>query len=75
LIHIKTVLLFVMHRKKSVYVKAADEELIASKVARRIEFKYGAIREKAVLYRGHDTVIDGIKYLNVERYLEQLGNN
>ena len=44
-------------------------------MCRRIEFKYGAIQEKIVLYRGHDTVVDGIRYLNVERYLEQLGNN
>ena len=49
--------------------------LMNEDMCRRIEFKYGAIKEKAVLYRGHDTVIDDIKYLNVERYLEQLGNN
>lgn len=49
--------------------------LVNEDMCRRIEFKYGAIHEKIVLYRGHDTVIDGIKYLNVERYLEQLGNN
>ncbi len=44
-------------------------------MCRRIEFKYGAINEKIVLYRGQNTVVDGIKYMNVERYLEQLGNN
>ena len=43
--------------------------LLNEEMCKRIEFKYGTIQEKAVLYRGEDTEVDGIKYINVERYL------
>lgn len=37
-----------------------------------IEKKYGDIIKKIVLYRGKDTVVDNIQYLNVEKYLKEL---
>lgn len=46
--------------------------LVNEEMCRRIEFKYGVIQDKVVLYRGKDTVVDGIKYVNVEKYLMQL---
>lgn len=35
-------------------------------------FRYGSIQGKYVLYRGVDTVVDEINYLNVEEYLKAL---
>ncbi len=35
-------------------------------------FRYGSIQGKYVLYRGADTVVDEIRYLNVEDYLKAL---
>ena len=35
-------------------------------------FRYGSIQGKYVLYRGEDTVVDEIIYLNVEEYLKAL---
>lgn len=35
-------------------------------------FRYGSIQGKYVLYRGEDTVVDEISYLNVEEYLRAL---
>ena len=38
-----------------------------------VEFRYGKIRKKAVIYRGQSTISDnGIEYLNVEDYLKSL---
>ena len=38
-----------------------------------VEFRYGKIRKKAVIYRGQNTIPDnGIEYLNVEEYLKSL---
>ena len=38
-----------------------------------VEFRYGKIRKKAVIYRGQSTNPDhGIEYLNVEEYLRSL---
>lgn len=36
------------------------------------EYRYGPITNKYVIYRGEDKDIDGIKYLNVEKYLNDL---
>ena len=45
-----------------------DEEKLQS-----VEFRYGKIRKKAVIYRGQSTIADnGIEYLNVEEYLRSL---
>jgi len=33
------------------------------------EHRYGPVRGKYVIYRGEDAAVDGIRYLNVERYL------
>lgn len=37
-------------------------------------FRYGNIEEKYVLYRGETQNVDGIKYVNVEEYLNSLMN-
>ena len=37
-----------------------------------IQKKYGNIIGKYVLYRGKDETVNGIQYLNVEKYLGQL---
>lgn len=45
-----------------------DDEKLGS-----VEFRYGKIRKKAVIYRGQSTNPDhGIEYLNVEEYLRSL---
>lgn len=36
------------------------------------EHEYGAITKKTVLYQGENDVIDGINYMNVTQYLEEL---
>ena len=36
------------------------------------EFRYGTITGKYVLYRGESQMVDGVKYLNVEKYLKML---
>ncbi len=46
--------------------------LINEDMCKRVEFRYGSIVEKTVLYRGVDTEVDGIKYRNVEKYLMNL---
>lgn len=39
-----------------------------------VEFRYGPIKRRAVIYRGESTKLDnGIEYLNVEEYLKSLG--
>ncbi len=38
-----------------------------------VEFRYGRIKKKAVIYRGQNSILDnGIEYLNVEDYLKSL---
>ncbi len=37
------------------------------------EFRFGTITGKAVIYRGEDAEENGIRYLNVEKYLRTLG--
>ena len=45
-----------------------DTEKLAS-----VEFRYGRIKKKAVIYRGQSAVLNnGIEYLNVEDYLKSL---
>ena len=34
--------------------------------------RYGNISRRYVIYRGEDALIDGIQYLNVEKYLKSL---
>lgn len=36
------------------------------------EHRYGTIARKVVLYRGESRVVDGIQYVNIEKYLRQL---
>ena len=38
------------------------------------EFKFGKIRNKYIIYRGKPTIIENIKYLNIEEYLKSLSN-
>ena len=45
-----------------------DTEKLAS-----VEFRYGRVKKKAVIYRGQNTILNnGIEYLNVEDYLKSL---
>ena len=45
-----------------------DAEKLAS-----VEFRYGRVKKKAVIYRGQSAILDnGIEYLNVEDYLKSL---
>ncbi len=48
------------------------KNLIDEEKCRLTEHKYGTITKKAVLYRGEDTVVNGIHYVNVTEYLEKL---
>ncbi len=48
------------------------KNLIDEEKCRMTEHKYGTITKKTVLYRGEDTVVDGIHYVNVTEYLEKL---
>ena len=36
------------------------------------QYRYGNISKKGVLYRGENTFVDGIEYINVEKYLKSL---
>ena len=43
-------------------------------LCREIQRRYGRIKEKSVIYRGKDCVLEnGIVYRNVEDYLKSLG--
>ena len=43
--------------------------MIDEEKCKEIEFNYGEIISRTVLYRGENAVVDGIKYQNVEEYL------
>ena len=56
--------------------KVADEQrrhLLNPKKCSETEFRYGKILSKNVIYRGADDSMQGINYLNVEKYLKKLG--
>lgn len=56
--------------------KVADEQrrhLLNPKKCAETEFRYGKILGKNVIYRGADVSVQGVRYLNVEKYLESLG--
>lgn len=56
--------------------KVADEQrrhLLNPKKCAETEFRYGKILSKNVIYRGADVSVQGVRYLNVEKYLEKLG--
>lgn len=53
-------------------IKEQARHLIDDKKIELIENKYGKVIKKCVLYRGKDTMIDNIKYMNVEKYLINL---
>lgn len=60
----------IKHSDKAVSEQAKflkDEKMCAA-----IENRFGKITAKTVLYRGKDTELDGIKYLNVENFLKAL---
>lgn len=46
--------------------------LLDEKKLKDTEFRYGDIVGKYVIYRGEETEVDGVKYLNVEEYLKAL---
>ena len=52
--------------------KGQYKNLIDEEKCRMTEHKFGTIIRKTVLYRGKDTVVDGIHYANVTSYLEHL---
>lgn len=54
-------------------VPAQYRFLIDEEKCRQTEHRYGPITEKMVIYRGKTQVFEGIRYKNVEEYLEQLG--
>lgn len=39
------------------------------------EHRYGKINGRYVIYRGDNSIVDSVSYLNVEEYLKGLGNN
>lgn len=56
--------------------KVADDQrrhLLNPKKCAETEFRYGTILSKNVIYRGKDDSVQGVKYLNVEKYLKSLG--
>jgi hypothetical protein len=48
------------------------KNLVDEEKCRATEFEFGCITGKTVLYRGKDTLVNGIKYENVVHYLENL---
>ena len=60
----------VKHSKEVVpqqYQHLVDPEKCAA-----CEHRYGTITGRYVIYRGEDAQVDGVQYLNVERYLKSL---
>ena len=51
-------------------VEEQYKHLIDEEKCKEIEFNYGEIISRTVLYRGENAVVDGIKYQNVEEYLQ-----
>lgn len=60
----------IKHSEKA--TKEQTRHLLNQEKTKLIENKYGKIIKKAVLYRGKDTNIDDIQYLNVENFLMKL---
>ena len=52
-------------------VEEQYKHLIDEEKCKEIEFNYGEIISRTVLYRGENAVVDGIKYQNVEEYLKE----
>ena len=50
------------------------QHLINKRKCLDTEHRFGTITNRYVIYRGEDTTIDNIKYLNVENYLKSLKN-
>ncbi|MBR1677077.1 MAG: ATP-binding protein [Clostridia bacterium] len=57
----------IKHSKKAVAEQARF--LKDDKMCGEVEKRFGGIIGKTVLYRGEDTEVDGIKFLNVEKFL------
>ena len=53
-------------------IKEQARHLIDENKCKEVEFKFGKIRKKTVLYRGENTILDGITYQNIEDYLSNL---
>jgi hypothetical protein len=53
-------------------VPQQTKHLLDEKKCMDTEFRYGTITGKYVLYRGESRLVDGVKYLNVEKYLKML---
>ena len=54
--------------------KMQYRHLINEKKCALVEHRYGEIIGKYVIYRGENTAVEGIEYLNVEEYLKGLGS-
>lgn len=46
--------------------------LLDEEKCRETEFRYGPVTEKAVIYRGPSTCFGGVKYINIEEYLNDV---
>ena len=53
-------------------IKEQARHLIDENKCKEVEFKFGKIRKKTVLYRGENTILDGITYQNIEDYLSNI---
>jgi len=59
-------------KHSDIVVAEQSKHLIDEKKCRAVEFRFGKITGKYVLYRGADTKENGIKYRNIEKYLKAL---
>lgn len=62
-------------KHSSVSVPQQYRHLIDAQKCKDTEFRYGTITSKCVIYRGESKADGEIKYLNVEEYLNGLGQN
>ena len=53
-------------------IKEQAKNLLDENKCRSTEYSFGKIKRKAVIYRGENTSIEGIQYINVEDYLKQI---
>lgn len=53
-------------------VSGQCRHLLDEEKCEKTAFRYGRIAGKYVIYRGEETEIDGVKYVNVENYLRSL---
>ncbi len=59
-------------KHSSILVKPQYRHLIDEDKCTMVKNRYGDIVNRYVIYKGEDTIVDNIKYLNVENYLKSL---